>query len=137
MLADRSAAEYRLRDGDVLWWDYRSWARSEEATAVVGAFPEPFLDGYAGRRRPVHVRYASGQDGAARALGRLVRAASVRSLAIRVPAGASSVVVTGGAPSVRMQAAAPDGPYRLVVRGVARRLAARPELVRRHYAWPR
>ena len=53
---DRSAAEYRLRDGDVVWWDYRSWQREGEARVVVGAFPEPFLHGYQGkqaaRRRP-------------------------------------------------------------------------------------
>jgi hypothetical protein len=137
VLADRSAAEYRLRDGDVLWWDFRRWTGSGEATAVVGAFPEPFLRGYAGRSRPAHVRYAAGHSPAARALGRVVRAVSVRPLGIRVPTDANAVVVSGGTPSVRLQAAGPEGPYRLLVRGVAGRLARRPELVRRHYAWPR
>ena len=137
VLADRSAAEYRLRDGDVRWWDFRRWAGSEEATAVVGAFPEPFLRGYAGGGGRSHVRYAAGQRrGRARARPRRARGERPP-LAVRVPAGASSVVVTGGRPSVRLQAASPEGPYRLVVRGVARRLAVRPELVRRHYAWPR
>ena len=28
---------------------------------VVGAFPEPFLHGYAGKVRPVAIRYAPGQ----------------------------------------------------------------------------
>jgi hypothetical protein len=41
----RSAAEVRLHDGDVLWWDYRSWRRADEVPAVVGAFPQPFLRG--------------------------------------------------------------------------------------------
>ena len=45
---DRSAAEYRLRDGDVAWWDYRAWDREGEARVVVGAFPEPFVHGFAG-----------------------------------------------------------------------------------------
>jgi hypothetical protein len=40
-----SAAEVRLRDGDNLWWDYRSWRRPDEVQAVVGAFPQPFLRG--------------------------------------------------------------------------------------------
>lgn len=50
---DRSAAEYRLHPGDIEWWDYRSWARSgdQRVPVVVGAFPEPFLHGYAGKRR--------------------------------------------------------------------------------------
>src|SRR5262249_23549767 len=43
--ADRSAAEYRLHDGDVEWWDYRSWARRMRQPVVVGAFPAPFSHG--------------------------------------------------------------------------------------------
>ena len=50
---DRSAAAYRLRDGDVAWLDYRAWEREGEARVVVGAFPEPFVHGYDGRTRPV------------------------------------------------------------------------------------
>jgi hypothetical protein len=41
----RSAVEVRLREGDNLWWDYRSWRRANEVRAVVGAFPQPFLRG--------------------------------------------------------------------------------------------
>jgi hypothetical protein len=41
---DRSAAEVRLRPGDVLWWDYRHWSGgSMSVPVVVGAYPEPFL----------------------------------------------------------------------------------------------
>jgi uncharacterized protein DUF4430 len=43
--ADRSAAEYRLHDGDIEWWDYRSWAGQMRQPVVVGAFPEPFRHG--------------------------------------------------------------------------------------------
>ena len=52
---DRSAAEYRLHAGDVEWWDYRSWKRQMRVPVVVGAFPEPFLHGYRGRRGVVEV----------------------------------------------------------------------------------
>ncbi len=45
---DRSAASYRLHDGDVAWLDYRGWQREGEARVVVGAFPEPFVHGYGG-----------------------------------------------------------------------------------------
>ena len=50
-LADRSAADYRLRKGDLAWWDYRSWRNPAQDPVVVGAFPQPFLSGYDGRRR--------------------------------------------------------------------------------------
>jgi len=52
---DRSAAEYRLHPGDVEWWDYRSWKRQMRVPVVVGAFPEPFLHGYDGKRAAVTV----------------------------------------------------------------------------------
>ena len=81
--ADRGAAGYRLRDGDVLWWDYRRWVESEPRTVVVGAFPEPFLHGFAGRVRPAHVRYARGLEAAARELGGAVAASRVAPLRTR------------------------------------------------------
>ncbi len=36
------AAEYRLHDGDVEWWDFRSWKEQMSIPVVVGAFPKPF-----------------------------------------------------------------------------------------------
>jgi Domain of unknown function (DUF4430) len=59
---DRSAADYDLHDGDILWWDHRSWAEEQRQPVVVGAFPEPFLHGWNGKRRPAVVR---GPPGAA------------------------------------------------------------------------
>ena len=51
-----SAAEYRLHPGDVEWWDYRHWtAATMSIPVVVGAFPEPFLHGFGGKRPPVAV----------------------------------------------------------------------------------
>jgi len=43
---DRSATEVKLRDGDVEWWDYRSWQGSAMSVpVVVGSYPHPFLRG--------------------------------------------------------------------------------------------
>jgi hypothetical protein len=54
---DRSAAEYKLRPGDVEWWDFRSWEGKMSQPLVVGAFPEPFLHGYGGKTLPARVVY--------------------------------------------------------------------------------
>ena len=71
--ADRSAAEYRLRDGDVEWWDFRSWRTRMREPVVVGAFPEPFLHGYGGRRLPARVVFVvDAQRPAAERLARLI-----------------------------------------------------------------
>ncbi len=67
LTGDTSAGEYRLRDGDVAWWDYRDWSEDAETLDVVaGAFPEPFLHGFDGKTRPAAVRYAPGREADAR-----------------------------------------------------------------------
>ena len=71
--ADRSAAEYRLHDGDVEWWDFRSWRTRMREPVVVGAFPEPFLHGYGGRRLPARVVFLlDAQRPVAERLARLI-----------------------------------------------------------------
>jgi Domain of unknown function (DUF4430) len=49
------AAEYELSPGDRVQWDHRRWAAAMRVPAIVGAFPEPFLHGIQGERRPVRV----------------------------------------------------------------------------------
>ncbi|NUR76236.1 MAG: DUF4430 domain-containing protein [Thermoleophilia bacterium] len=45
-----SAADVRLRPGDILWWDFRHWTPLTMHIAVVlGAYPEPFLRGLPGK----------------------------------------------------------------------------------------
>jgi hypothetical protein len=53
--ASEGAAEYELSPGDRVQWDYRRWDVAMRVPAIVGAFPEPFLHGLEGRRRPVRV----------------------------------------------------------------------------------
>jgi Domain of unknown function (DUF4430) len=49
------AGEYELSPGDRVQWDHRSWGAAMRVPAIVGAFPEPFLHGTEGERRPVRV----------------------------------------------------------------------------------
>jgi len=46
------AAAVDLSDGDVAWWDHRTWSGMQSVRGVVGSWPEPFLRG-AGATRPV------------------------------------------------------------------------------------
>jgi hypothetical protein len=50
--ASKGAAETKLHDGDHVWWDRHDWSAADSIPAVVGSFPEPFVDGYGGRRYP-------------------------------------------------------------------------------------
>ncbi|HVY77999.1 MAG TPA: DUF4430 domain-containing protein [Solirubrobacterales bacterium] len=49
------AAEYRLDGGEAVWWDYRDWTVGERVAAAVGSWPQPFRDGYEGKRHPTAV----------------------------------------------------------------------------------
>ena len=116
---DRSANEYRLHDGDIAWWDYRAWEAEGEARVVVGAFPEPFLHGFAGKVRPAVVRYEPATQERARKLASEVGAASVEPLGTAVPAGANILEVRSGAPSLRAKLVGESAgdPVRFVVTG--------------------
>lgn len=124
---DRSAADYTLRDGDVAWWDYRAWQREGEARAVVGAFPEPFLHGYAGKRRPAAVRYAPGAEARARELASEVGADAPLPLGQPVPRGANELVVRTGpaAASAELLGESAGDPVRVTIAGS-------PDLTRRY-----
>ena len=53
--ADRGAAEWNVEPGDRIQWDYRDWSGGMRVPAIVGAYPEPFVSGLGGKRRPVRV----------------------------------------------------------------------------------
>jgi hypothetical protein len=57
--APKGAAQTVLNPGDRVWWDRHDWSQTESVPAVVGSFPEPFLNGIAGKRLPVRVECAT------------------------------------------------------------------------------
>ena len=130
---DRGAAEYRLHPGDRIWWDFRPWGREMRVPIVVGAFPEPFLHGFDGKRRKTYVRATTAAElPAARALARVVRGAADRSS--RTPADANEILVTPAARPLSVRATSTGGPVRLTIsRRDALRLARNPRLARFRY----
>jgi hypothetical protein len=53
--ADKGAAEWKVDPGDRIQWDRRDWSAAMRVPAIVGSYPEPFVSGLGGRRRPVRV----------------------------------------------------------------------------------
>ena len=49
------AADTVVHPGDHIWWDRHDRSQTDSVPAVVGSFPEPFLNGIAGKRLPVRV----------------------------------------------------------------------------------
>jgi hypothetical protein len=125
--ADVGAADYELRDGDVLWWDHRSWGEELRQPVVVGAFPEPFLHGWNGERRPAVVLGPAGETAArlAELIGGTVNGARE---------GANRLVLVPGSGFRARLEGAPGEPvvFELGLRD-AERLARDPSLARYRY----
>jgi Domain of unknown function (DUF4430) len=127
-LADRSAADYRLRRGDLAWWDYRTWRDPAQDPVVVGAFPEPFLHGYGGQRLPALVAALDPSNRLVRAVARRLGARAVLVTA-KLPARANVLFLGGGTTGTRFEARlrrfgeSPGAPVRMLYLGDMKTLA--------------
>ena len=139
--ADLSAVDYTLHDGDVLWWDHRSWEGRMRQPVVVGAFPEPFLHGWRGERRQAAVRFV-GDARVARRVAHLIGADSVEDFLTPVAPGANVLFLAhGSAPPefnarLRSAAASPGAPVRMLFVGDPRALLRTPSPFRYRYEVP-
>jgi hypothetical protein len=96
--AGRGAAATNVHPGDHIWWDRHDWSQTDDVPAVVGSFPEPFLNGIGGKRLPVRVE-CSVPAGACRTVAARLRAQGV-------PA-AIAAIGAGGAPQTLRVLVAP------------------------------
>jgi hypothetical protein len=131
--ADRSAADYKLHDGDVEWWDYRSWrGGAMHVPVVVGAFPEPFLHGYDGKKRKATIVFTSTSLGReAEGLGRMIEAKKISPSQL---GDANVLFLTQADVPLTAQAKGAGEPVRFVIgRSAARRLIENPKLARFRY----
>lgn len=75
--ANEGAADYELTPGDVVQWDRRDWGETAAVPAIVGAFPQPFLDGLGGKRFPVRVECRDSESASCRQVKQTLRDAGV------------------------------------------------------------
>jgi hypothetical protein len=59
--ASTGAADRKLHPGDVVQWDYRDWTATMSVPGIVGAYPEPFVHGYQGKKVPVRLECSDAQ----------------------------------------------------------------------------
>jgi hypothetical protein len=141
-LADRSAAEYVLHKGDLEWWDFRSWDDPAQYPVVVGAFPEPFLHGYGGKRRSAAILYQGRRlRRGALALARLLHARFVGPIQARQPSNDNMLLlVPRGRRSVKFRQVGqatpprPGGPVFFSFSGDPLELARHPRMFRFRYS---
>jgi len=70
ILADDPVSDLEVHGGDRVWLDQHEAGVAREIPAVVGAFPEPFLHGVAGKRLPVRVECDDPRAGACAAVAK-------------------------------------------------------------------
>jgi Domain of unknown function (DUF4430) len=132
--ADLSAADYELHEGDVLWWDHRSWAAEMRQPVVVGAFPEPFLHGWDGKRRPAIVVYRDQRfEETARKLAELVDGSAASGYPLHPPGANVVTLVPGGEFSARLTGSPGDKVVFVIGVDAAARLVADPTVARYRY----
>ena len=86
--ATKGAAATNVHPGDHIWWDHHDWSQTEDVPAVVGSYPEPFLNGFGGERLPVRVECAAAASACETVTARLREAG--------VPAAVSALGAGGG-----------------------------------------
>jgi hypothetical protein len=75
--APKGAASTTVHPGDHIWWDRHDWSQTDDVPAVVGSFPQPFLNGIEGKRLPVRVECATVGEAACRSVTDRLHAAGV------------------------------------------------------------
>jgi Domain of unknown function (DUF4430) len=75
--APQGAAGTNVNPGDHIWWDLHDWSQTDSVPAVVGSFPEPFVNGVGGRRWPVRVECAAISSQACRTVSSRLRGLGV------------------------------------------------------------
>jgi hypothetical protein len=113
-----SAADVRLKPGDVLWWDYRHWTGSTmDIPVVAGAYPQPFLS-HGGAT-------VKGPPAFAKPIAKQVRGT------LHGLGGRNEIVIDASAPPDAAQITSSHGFYVLRLGpGVAARLAKNPHALR-------
>jgi hypothetical protein len=101
--AGEGAAATDVHAGDQIWWDRHDWSQTDDVPAVVGSFPEPFLNGYGGKRYPVRVECAS-------VTGSACRTVVARLRGLGVPAAIAATGGGGGPQTLRVLV----GPWRSI-----------------------
>jgi hypothetical protein len=79
-----------VHPGDQIWWDRRDWSETDDVSAVVGSFPQPFLNGIGGKRLPVRVECVDATAQACRTVTKRLRAEGVPAAVSALGSGAGA-----------------------------------------------
>ena len=103
--APKGAAETNVHPGDHLWWDRHDWSQTDNIPAVVGSYPEPFLNGIEGKRLPVRVECSTDAGAACETVTRRLQADGVPAATSAIGSGGGNAilrVLVGTWPALRI-----------------------------------
>lgn len=75
--ASQGAATTAVHHNDHIWFDLHDWQATDSIPAVVGSYPEPFTNGFGGKRYPVTIECASNVNAACKRVTASLDAAGV------------------------------------------------------------
>ncbi len=82
ILSGVGALDYVPADKDVIWWDYHPWGEISFAPAVIGAFPQPFLNGYRGNNPGTLILAGKGCSEAGRRLAAFMQEKGIKQVEV-------------------------------------------------------
>jgi hypothetical protein len=88
--ASKGAASTNVNAGDQIWWDRHDWSQTDDVPAVVGSFPQPFLNGIGGKRLPVRVECSEATGAACRTVTKRLREQGVPAAVSALGSGAGA-----------------------------------------------
>ena len=91
--AQEGAAETKVHPGDHIWWDRHDWTATEDVPAVVGSYPEPFLNGLDGKRLPVRVECSTDAGAACHTVTRRLQLDGVLAAVSALGSGGGSAIL--------------------------------------------
>lgn len=78
ILAPKGAAGTAVNEGDQVWWDLHDWTAAQTVPAVVGSYPEPFVNGVGGKMLPTVLDCAQDVQQACDTVSKSLRRAGVK-----------------------------------------------------------
>jgi len=91
--APKGAAETNVNPGDHIWWDRHDWSQTDDIPAVVGSYPEPFLNGLEGKRLPVRVECSSDAGSACQTVTRRLQGDGVPAATAALGSGGGTALL--------------------------------------------
>jgi hypothetical protein len=85
----QSAGATSVQPGDHIWWDGHEASAAASSAAVVGSYPEPFLNGLEGKRLPTRIECASASTAACNTITARLRAAGVPAAVAAIGSGSA------------------------------------------------